>query len=258
MRIIPVAASALALFLALAPAALAGDAKPSKLDAMLNDEAVKALLDEADPEAAFLVRLKMMRAHVAASEFVLKRGEAKEALNHITHPREEIYPEIEAAMRDHGMPDFGNVLSEAETAVSSGKPEAIDAAFMSINLELDKAEKSVDPAALQAGGIFSEALGLLLRAAVVEYHKAFEFSKLSNVVEYHDGAFFIAEARSLLAQAEPSLQKRDPENLTKLKDSFAKLEQAWPPETAPATIAMPVTKMQALVTIIELQVNKLH
>jgi hypothetical protein len=258
MRIFSVAAGALALFLTFAPSASAEDTLPSKLDTMLNDEAVKALLDEADPEAAFLVRLKMMRAHVGASQFVFKHGDREEALKHITHPRQEIYPEIEAAMREHGMPDFGNVLSQAEVAVASGKADAIGAAFKNINSELDKAEKSVDPAALQTGGILSEALGLLLRAAVVEYHKAFEFSKLSNMVEYHDGAFFIAEARKLLAQAEPSIRLRNPEGLEKLKDSFAKLEQAWPPASAPATIAMPVTKMQALVTIIELQVNKLR
>jgi hypothetical protein len=161
-------------------------------------------------------------------------------------------------MREHNLPDFGNVLNESEAAVMSGKTEAIDTAYKSINSELDKAEKSIDPAALQAGEVFSEALGLLLRAAVVEYHKAFEFSKLSDLVEYHDGALFIAEARKLLAQAEPSIQMRDPESLAKLKDSFAKLEQAWPPASAPAKIAMPVTKMQALVTIIELQVNKLR
>jgi hypothetical protein len=258
MRIFSVAAGALALFLTFTPLAGADDTQPSKLDAMLNDEAVKALLDEANPEAAFLVRLKMMRAHVNASEFVLKHGNREEAMRHITHPREEIYPEIEAAMREHNLPDFGNVLNESEAAVMSGKTEAIDTAYKSINSELDKAEKSIDPAALQAGEVFSEALGLLLRAAVVEYHKAFEFSKLSDLVEYHDGAFFIAEARKLLAQAEPSIQMRDPESLAKLKDSFAKLEQAWPPASAPAKIAMPVTKMQALVTIIELQVNKLR
>jgi hypothetical protein len=124
--------------------------------------------------------------------------------------------------------------------------------------ELDRAEAVIDPAVLATGRIQSEAAALLLRSAVVEYHAAFEFTKLSNMVEYHDGAYFVIEARKLLAQAEPAYAKRSPENLTKLKESLAKLETAWPPESPAAELVMPVTKMQALVSIIELQLTRLQ
>jgi hypothetical protein len=47
-----------------------------------------------------------------------------------------------------------------------------------------------------------------------------------------------------------------PGNLTELKDSFAKLEQAWPVDAPPEKLVLPVTKRQALVSTIELQLNQ--
>ena len=34
----------------------------------------------------------------------------------------------------------------------------------------------------------------LLRTAVVEYHEAFEYSKISNLIEYQDGFFFVSQS----------------------------------------------------------------
>ncbi len=258
MRILLIVASALALVFSNPEPVRADDTKASKLDTMLNDEVIKALLDDANPEAAFLVRLKMMRAHLAASEFNTARGNHKEGLNHITHPRTEIYPEIEASMKAHGMADFGPVLDRLETTFASGGADARKAALQAVYAELDKAEAAIDPNAMADGKVLAEAAALLLRAAVVEYHGAFEFSKLSNTVEYHDGAYFVVEARKLIEGLLPKLGKSDPEALSKLKESFANLDKAWPAETPPAELVMPVTKMQALVSIIELQLNKLQ
>lgn len=236
----------------------AEEGNTSKLDEMLNDEVVKALLDEANPEAAFLARLKMMRAHLQASAFNQANGHAEDARDHITHPRTEIYPEIEASMRAHGMPDFGKVLDRVETAYASGDHAAIEAGFETIEAELDKAEAAISPEAIAKERILPDAAALLLRAAVVEYHGAFEFSELSNMVEYHDGAYFIVEARKLLDKIEASAANSNPEAIAKLNASFDLLEKAWPRETPPAGLVMPVTRMQALVSIIELQLNKLQ
>jgi hypothetical protein len=258
MRMLLIAVSALFLVLSNSDPLRADNAAPSKLDTMLNDEVIKTLLDEADPEAAFLVRLKMMRAHLAASEFTTGRGDDEEGLNHITHPRTEIYPEIEASMKAHGMADFGSMLDRLEAAFASNDTGARKAALQDVYAELDKAEAAIDPQAMADSAMLAESTALLLRAAVVEYHGAFEFSKLNNTVEYHDGAYFVVEARKLIDQLLPKLDKSDPGAVAKLKESFTNLEKAWPEETPPAELVMPVTKMQALVSIIELQLNKLQ
>jgi hypothetical protein len=229
----------------------------SRLDALFNDEAVKALLDEAEPDTAFLARIRMMRAHLSASENLTGKGIVEEALQHIKHPRSEIYPEIEAALLSHKMTEIGNLLDKLEAAFAAGNIDGIQTAMKTVNSELDRAEAVIDPASLANGRVRADAASLLLRTAVVEYHRAFEFSKLKNMVEYHDGAFFVNEARSLLDLAEPAFKKNDPESLAKLQDSFGKLEKAWPAEAPPAELVMPVTKMQALVSIIELQLNQM-
>jgi hypothetical protein len=250
--------SALAAFLLHSPQLRAEDTSHSKLDLMLNDEVIKSLLDEANPEAAFLVRLNMMRAHIEASAFNLTHAHAEDALNHIKHPRTEIYPEIEASMEAHGMANFGAMLDRLEASFASGDKEAMQQNLEAAEAAIDKAEAAISPELLQDGGILPEAAGLLLRAAVVEYHGAFEFSKLSNMVEYHDGAYFVIEARKMLDRIGADAGKRNPEAFAKLNESFEKLEKAWPKEAPPTELVLPVTKMQALVSIIELQLNRLQ
>ena len=51
---------------------------------------------------------------------------------------------------------------------------------------------------------------------------------------------------------------RDPVALSRLQSSLTELKLGWPPEAPPAESVLPVTKMQALVSIIELQINKLR
>ncbi len=255
----PFAITALLVTLALPSVSVqAQDANNSKLDEIFNEEVVKALLDEASPDTAFMVRLKMLRAHLHAAASALAKGNSAEALQHIKHPRTEIYPEIANALNARGLKEFAHVLDSAEAAFAGGNAQAMSLALAATATELDRAEASIDPASLSSAGILPDAAALLLRTAVVEYHEAFEYSKLSNLVEYHDGAYFVAEASALLKKMETVFAARDPVALSRLQHSLAELSRAWPPEAPPAESVLPVTKMQALVSIIELQINKLR
>ena len=252
------AAAALLAIIAVPAAVHAEETPGSNLDQLFNEEAVKSLLEEASPDTAFLVRLKMMRAHLQAATDTAANGNPVEALKHITHPGTEIYPEIASALQARGLQGFAGILSSAEAAFAGSNPEAMQSALTAVLAELDGAEASIDPAALTTGGILPDTAILLLRTAVVEYHEAFEYAKLSNLVEYHDGAYFVIEARKLLEKMEPVFASRDPAALLKLEQTLENLAQAWPPEAPPAESVLPVTKMQALVSIIELQINRLR
>ena len=199
----PFAITALLVTLALPSVSVqAQDANNSKLDEIFNEEVVKALLDEASPDTAFLVRLKMLRAHLRAAAYALANGNGAEALQHIKHPRTEIYSDIANTLNARGLKEFAHVLDSAEAAFTGGNAEAIKVALAAITAELDRAEASIDLASLTSAGILPDVATLLLRTAVVEYNEAFEYSKLSNLVEYHDGAYFVTEANALLKQME--------------------------------------------------------
>ena len=252
------AAAAMLILVTGSAAGPAANAQESNEDMLFNEKQIKALLDESQSDTAFLVRLKMMRAHFKAAAGALAHGNHAEAVMHITHPRTEIYPEIASALHSHGLKEFSGLLDGAERAFAGGNSEAMSSALEAAYAYLDKAEATVDGGSPDSIGIRLDSATLLLRAAVIEYQQAFEYSALSNLVEYHDGAYFVDEARRLLDEMEPVLAARDPAGSAKLKQSLAALEQAWPPEEPPRESVLPFTKMQALVSIIELRINRLR
>ena len=240
-----------------APACAEGTGE-GKLDELFNEEAVKALLDEAEPDTAFLVRLNMMRAHVKAAADFMALGKPEEARVHISHPRTEIYQELAGALRERGLPDLAGAMNEAEAAFASADQDRMKTAVAALLAGVNQAEASIAPDSGRDNRIYLDAAAQLLRTAVVEYNEAFEYGKISKVVEYHDGLYFAAEARKLIESMAPAYAARNATTWSKLQMTLAELEKAWPPEAPPAQSILPVTKMQALVSIIELQINRLH
>jgi hypothetical protein len=254
-----------AAFAVLAVCALAAPAAPaqeqpdpSKLNLTYNEEVVRKLLKQTDPDVAYLARLKMMRGHLNAAIMTTKMGDLAEAHEHIMHPASEILPEINAALKTYGVSDLApsldaimKTMHDKDHAITL---RAIDAALV----EVGKGEAAIDPSKMNAGGIVPDTVVLLLRTAVTEYSQAFKYGKIVNLVEYHDGAAFVAEARKLLDHIQPALAARDAKAVEKILQSWATLETAWPGVKPPETTVLPVSKMLALVTIIELQLNKMR
>jgi hypothetical protein len=221
-----------------------------------NEDAVNRILVESDPAIAYLVRLRMMTAHLKASLAMLEAGDVDEAREHVAHPRVEIFAELEPALIKQGITDFSDKLHMTENAFKSGKldhaTEAIKLMLAAIATAESKSapETGIDRARISVAS-------LLLRSAVVEYKEAFEYNKLANMVEYHDGSFFVREASSILAAVAPQAKQKNAKSWEKINASLKQLQAAWPENAPPNKRVLPVTKMQALVSIIDLQLGKL-
>ncbi len=224
---------------------------------VFNEEAVRKLLEESDPDVAFLGRLKMMRGHIGAALAMAEAGDAAEAKEHFKHPSSEILPEIAADLTARKLGALGPALDKVVASLDGDDLDATRKATEELLVEIAAAEASIEPAKMSAKGIVPQTMVLLLRTAATEYGVAYEYGKISNRVEYHDGSFFVTEAAKLLAVIEPEVAQRDPAAIKKIKTSWAELEKAWPGVQAPAEAAVPVSKLLALVTIIELQLYKL-
>jgi hypothetical protein len=230
----------------------------ANLSVTYNEEAVRKLLEKADPDIAFFARLKMMRGHLSAAVMMAGLGSTAEAREHVKHPSSEILPEIDGVLKERGLADLAPALDAVAHTLHGKDMKLMTQAIEQALVQIAKSEDTVPKAKLQANGILPDAIVLLLRTAVVEYNEAFEYGKIVNLVEYHDGAAFVREARKLLEGLEPALAARDAPALEKIKQSWNKLETAWPSAEPPKAAVLPVSKLLALVTIIELQLNKLR
>jgi hypothetical protein len=226
-------------------------------DRSFNEEAIMRYIHEAHPSIGFLVRLKMMRAHLSAGLEASDRGSIEESTIHVHHPMSEIWADLEPELVRRGITSLKEALLAAEKA-ADGKDLVLARKTLSEAMAAIDALEAETSNAAEFQSIQPDVFAVLLRTAVVEYHEAFEGQVLRNVHEYKDGYFFIREAQSILEKIGPGLQSKNPEGFAKMTEALAKLYQAWPSVTPPEKIALPILKMQALVTVAELQLNRLR
>ncbi len=223
-----------------------------------NEQVVRKLIEESDPDVTFLARLKMMRAHLSAAMTNVTNGELSEAREHIKHPGSEILPEIMSVLMARKLKDPSPALAAALDTLLRGNIADIRNAVAAADSDVALAEDSVDPSKITFNGILPDTAVLLLRTAVIEYAGAFKYGKIVNLVEYHDGWAFVAEATRMIESAGPEMAARDAAAYDKLSQSLAELQKAWPSDKPPEKTTVPLTKMLALVTIIELQINRMR
>jgi hypothetical protein len=244
---------AAALALSVAQQALA----QTTLDQVFNEEGIERFLSEVPPEVGYLSRVKMMKGHLQASLKNAADGKPEDSQTHVHHPMEEIWPQLEPDLEKAGITDVKPALLAAEAAMKTGDPvlgrKAVEDAFRVLTQAERIAFKD-----MSAQELVPDVVAVLLRSAVIEYHEAFTDEKLSNLVEYHDGAFFVREAKNMLDTLAIDHQAKNPEAYAKMNKALEELFAAWPETVPPDTQVLPVVKMQTLVSIAELQLNKLR
>jgi hypothetical protein len=72
----------------------------AKMDQIFNNEAIQRYLAELNSKVGYLTRLKMMRAHLAASALNVNAGRNDDATKHVSHPKKEIWAEMVEAMTE--------------------------------------------------------------------------------------------------------------------------------------------------------------
>jgi hypothetical protein len=223
-----------------------------------NVEVVKKLLEESDPDVAFLARLKMMQAHINAAIDAVGIGDLAEARQHIEHPAMEILPDIVSVLRKRNLKDPTPALNAILDKLRDGTPEEIETALYDALVEIGTLEHSIDPAKIVIDGIVADSAVLLLRTAVIEYNQAFKNGDIVESVEYHDGAAFVSEAATLIRDAKYEWMTKNAAAYDKLDVSLQELQTAWPSEIPPPNAVIPLAKMLALVATIELQINTIR
>jgi hypothetical protein len=235
------------------PSAVMAD---SKMDQIFNDEAIQRYLGEVDPAVGYLTRLKMMKSHLAASILNLNAGRQADASTHVAHPMKEIWTAMEPAMKPTDAHELKAALLAAQNAVGKHDNAEIVARVDEANTILLRLEtEAVNN--LKDKKMLADVVAVLLRTAVVEYHEAFDGKTIKNLVEYHDGAYFVLEAQAILASIGPALQAKDANTFAEMNVTLNKLYSAWSITSMPEKIAS-VTRLQSLVTVAEIKLSALR
>jgi hypothetical protein len=243
----------LVLALALAPAAYA----QQSADTDYSQEAIQRYLAEVHPDVGYLVRLKMMRAHLGAAVEARAQQQVDESVMHIHHPMEEIWPELRPELDRRGVTQVQERLAELELVAKTRDLIKIDAAIKACEAAIIELENKTLQSP-NARKYLPDVAAVLLRVAVVEYHEAFEGKVLKNPLEFRDGAYFVREARSILNMIAPDLKSKDAAAFEKMSSTLERLYSAWPEGEPPNESLVSIVKLQSLVTMAELQMNRLR
>ncbi len=216
------------------------------------------LIDEAEPDVAFLVRLSMMRGHLGQAVKAIERGHKEEAMQHMMHPISEILPAMGNEFQRRKLNDPAPALKAALETLAHGDMGDAKAAILFLIQSDQEFAKAIDLARSDNDSLAPDTAVLLMRSAVVEYAAASEYGKIIDSIEYHDGSAFIDEAINLLLVPMQRWKLLNPATYEKLDRSLTQLQEAWPGELVPDRSVLSLTRMLALVTIIELQINRLR
>jgi hypothetical protein len=220
-----------------------------------NDEVVKQLLEESDPDVAFLARVKMMEGHLNAAIYAVGQNDLAEARQHIIHPVSEIVPDIVRVLDLRELKDPSAGLNAILRLIDRGKSDEIETSLYDALVEMTALEHSIDPKKLTNNKIVADTAILLLRTAVAEYAQAFKDGKIANIVEYHDGGAFMNEAATLILDNKYEWSTKNSEAFNQLELSLTELDKAWPSEIPPPNAVMPLTKMLQLASVIGSQID---
>jgi hypothetical protein len=228
----------------------------AKMDQVFNEEAIQRYLAEVSPKVSYLIRLKMMKAHLAASVLNLNAGRNDDASKHLSHPINEIWAEMEAAMTEVEAKELQAALHAAMHSVGKTDNAEIIARIEKASVILSRLDAETTKQ-LEDPNMLADVAGVLLRTAVIEYHEAFDGKTIKNLVEYHDGAMFVREVQAIMETIGPALEAKDAAKFAKIKASLEKLYAAWPVSGVPDKVVS-VTKLQSLVTVTELRLAELR
>jgi hypothetical protein len=218
---------------------------------------VKKLLEESDPDVAFLARLKMMQGDLTAAADAAGYGDVAEAGQHVERSKSEILPDIASVLKDRNLKDPTPGINRILELLRHGTPNEIETALYDEIVEIAELEHSINPAKIVNDGIVADSAVLLLRTAVIEYNQAFDNGDVV-IVAYHDGAQFVTEAATLIQNAKFEWMTKNADAYDKLELSLQELQAAWPAETPPPGSFIPLDRMLAFVTTIELQINEIR
>ena len=184
-------------------------------------------------DAAYLVRLGLMRGHLLVGHELFGLGALDAARTHSKHPADELYAGMDNEFAARGTNGFGAQL-EAHAAASQGDDAAAVAdAYAVLTAAIGTSEAAVSPSAAMIAEVVVE----LLREAAREYAIGVVNGRLANAHEYQDAYGFTQVALAWAvrgADSDAAVFARIAERIRSLADMWPSLE---PPEEVDAQAA---------------------
>ena len=137
-------------------------------------------------DAAYLVRLGLMRGHLLVGHELYGLGALDAARTHSKHPTDELYAGMDNEFAARGTTGFGAEL-EAHAAASQGDDAAaVGDAYGAMTEAIGTSESTVSPSAAMIAEVVVE----LLREAAREYAIGIVDGRVANAHEYQDAYGF--------------------------------------------------------------------
>lgn len=176
-------------------------------------------------DAAYLVRLGLIRGHLLAGYELYSGGHADMARTHMKHPRDELYAGLVPAIEHRGGEAFDAELSALSEKVEAGAdPAEVEDAYRALVDAIRAAEAATDTS------LKSELLGVmgLLRTAGEEYAIGVKDGRLVNAHEYQDAYGFTRIAGKRLEELGDAQRAQSPQTVARAKALVAELSDLWP------------------------------
>ena len=184
-------------------------------------------------DAAYLVRLGLMRGHLLVGHELFGLGARDAARTHSKHPTDELYAGMDNEFAARGTNGFG-VQLEAHAAASQGDDAAaVGDAYAILTTAIGTSEAAVSPSAAMIAEVVVE----LLREAAREFAVGVVDGRLANAHEYQDAYGFTQVALAWAvrgAESDAAVFAQIAERIRSLADMWPSLE---PPEEVDAQAA---------------------
>jgi hypothetical protein len=200
-----------------------------------------------DP-VSYAAVLGLMKGHLLAADELMELKDYPAAEQHIGHPVEELYGDLEPALIEKNVPPFKQQLNTLVDLIQSAptSPQT-RVAFVDAQQGIDRAFEAI-PELKRRDPVFVVAvIRELLDTAGSEYAAAITNGRFTETVEYQDSRGFVRYAEQLYQQIASELQTRDPELNAKLKNALKALLPVWPAPIPPAHPLKTPAQVQALI-----------
>ncbi len=225
--------------------ALAASAQPVILAAG-GGEGEGAVLHE-DPDVEYFYDLGIIEGHLTTGLALYTSGDAAMAKMHMKHPKDDIYEELEHAMKERGVKGFADELSAFSAAVEGGAPaDEVKAKYDAVLAAID-ASGTPESAADRAKAIVK-----LARKASDEYADGVIDRKVTDAHDFQDAYGYIQAAKRLLKRAPESEKSKYADEFTEIESQLSGLDKAWTDLSGKSPVDVDPTELAGAAARIEL------
>lgn len=151
----------------------------------------------ADQTVDLLVNLAKVEAHALTALDLAAAGDAKGAADQLHGAKEDIFENIEGALKDHKAPIFEDALLSLTEAAAKGKPAAdLTADHAALQAGIEAARAAIAPTAKEE----LAAVLALTREAAGDFDTGVKDGKLAEAGEYQDARAYLLAGREVLAR----------------------------------------------------------